>query len=97
MEGFGLTVDEWVIREVVVAEGLLLDPVVVIPVLGLTAEAWGEMLGERVVAIHACVGCDPGKMFVLERVGVTDPDGCCLVCGDLVMERPQLGLGLADA
>ena len=63
MEGFGLTVDEWVIREVVVAEGVLLDPVVVIPVLGLTAEAWGEMLGEPVPAllVARCSGAGPGR------------------------------------
>ena len=87
MEGIGLTVDEWVIREVVMVEGELDDPVVVVPVLGLTPQAWGEMLDQE-LAIHACRGCDPGKIFVLEREGAVNSEGKCLVCGDWVMVRP---------
>ncbi len=68
------------------------DPIIIAPdlaVLDEIVEAAGAMK-TLVAGIqgHACSGCEPGKIYVVDRVNVVDDDGLCLVCGGETIVSP---------
>ena len=76
------------------ARGLIVDPVVVVPVEGLSPVVWGAVLEQAgEVAVHACVFGDPECLYVVSRADLVDEMDCCVVCADRVMGSPGLSGG----
>lgn len=68
-------------------QAVFVDPIIICPpnvsdealdALGARREQLRSLL--HGVQVHRCPGCEPGKLYLMDRIHVVDADGACLVC-----------------